>query len=252
MRRAIFALGFVGWSSVAVGQSPPAPRTVEIRGSVVDTAGVPLVGVEVGLPRAARRVVTNERGEFRLARIDPGTHLVIARRAGFSPDSLVMTLVDRDSTDVRIVLHRLVAELSEITVREDAAVLPRLEGFERRRQRRMGGQFITRQEIDKRNPLVTADLLRRMQGFKIVDSAGVAVAVSTRGPKPRFIGKEPMVNCVLRVGVDGFLTTGLAINTIPPRDIQGIEIYTGASGMPPEFGGARPDVSCGLIMIWTR
>jgi len=120
----------------------------------------------------------------------------------------------------------------------------------------MGGHFITREEIEKRAPLVTSDLLRRLQGFKIVDSMGVAVAVSTRGPKPRLAGirnaAEPFVNCVLRVGLDGFLSSALTINSIPPGDIHGIEIYTGAANMPPEFAGARPDVWCGLIMIWTR
>jgi hypothetical protein len=251
MKRLVFVIGFACWSSVAVAQSPSA-RQSEIRGSIVDTAGVPLIGVEVAVAGKAWRGVTRERGEFRLARVEPGTHLIVARRAGFSPESVSVTLAEAGATDVRIVLRPVVAKLDEIVVREDVAISARLEGFERRRQRRMGGNFITREEIERRAPLVTADLLRRMQGFKIVDSGGVAVAVSTRGPKPHLTGRQPMVNCVFRVGLDGFLTTALSINSITPRDIYGIEIYSGAASIPPEFGGARPDVWCGLIMIWTR
>jgi outer membrane receptor protein involved in Fe transport len=128
----------------------------------------------------------------------------------------------------------------------------RLSGFEARRAAgRVSGQFITREDIEKINPLVTTDLLRRRQALKIVDSMGVAVAVSTRGPKPRLYGRQHMLNCVMLVGLNGNVSQSLTLNSVPPADIYGIEIHTGAT-MPPEFGGARPNTYCGLIMIWSR
>jgi outer membrane receptor protein involved in Fe transport len=132
------------------------------------------------------------------------------------------------------------------------AVPARLSGFEARRAAgRVSGQFITREDIEKINPLVTTDLLRRRQALKIVDSMGVAVAVSTRGPKPRLYGRQHMLNCVMLVGLNGNVSQSLTLNSVPPADIYGIEIHTGAT-MPPEFGGARPNTYCGLIMIWSR
>ena len=124
----------------------------------------------------------------------------------------------------------------------------RYDGFEFRRQRRSGGQFITREEIERRDPKVTTDLLRRLQGLRIADSMGVPVAISTRGPKLKY---GILKNCVLRVGVNGTVSHVLPLNSIPPVDIYGIEVYSSAS-MPVEFSGSRRDGYCGLIMIWTR
>lgn len=135
----------------------------------------------------------------------------------------------------------------------DSAVPTRFDGFEARLKRgRAGGQFITRAEIEKRNPLVTSELLRRMQGFRIVDSAGTPVPVSTRGPKPTLTNRNNnMRACVMLVGLNGNVSSGMTLNSVPPRDIHGIEVHTGST-MPSEFSGARPDTYCGVVMIWTR
>ena len=66
-------------------------------------------------------------------------------------------------------------------------------------------------------------------------------------------GPPTPVQCVVRVGVDGMLKEPyFPINSIPPHDIYGVEVYAGAASLPTEFSGARKDASCGLIMIWTR
>jgi hypothetical protein len=36
---------------------------------------------------------------------------------------------------------------------------------------------------------------------------------------------------------------------VPVRDIQGVEVYTGASDVPGEFAGTN--AGCGVIVIWT-
>ena len=138
--------------------------------------------------------------------------------------------------------------LPAVKVSDNAIPAARYEGFETRRQRRSGGQFITREEIEKRDPRVTTDLLRRLQGVRILDSAGTLVAVSSRGPK---LSYALVRNCVLRVGVNGTVNPVLSLNSIVPVDIYGIEVYSGAT-IPPEFGGGRRDIYCGVIMIWTR
>lgn len=131
----------------------------------------------------------------------------------------------------------------------------RLRGFEERRARRTGGaQFISRADIDRIMPAATTDLIRRMQGVRVVDSMGVSLAVSTRGPKMQMVNGRPVaVQCVIRVGVNGAVQEPyFPMNTIANGDIHGIEIYSGSGALPAEFGGARRDASCGLIMIWTR
>jgi outer membrane receptor protein involved in Fe transport len=142
--------------------------------------------------------------------------------------------------------------LPAVTVADSSAPAPEamLEAVESRG--RGSGQFITRAEIEKQNPLVTSDLLRRRQGFRIIDSAGTPVAVSTRGPKPQLTKRgSQMGPCAMLIGLNGSVSSGMTLNAVPPSDIHGIEIHTGST-MPPEFTGSRPDTYCGIVMIWTR
>lgn len=130
----------------------------------------------------------------------------------------------------------------------------RVAGFDRRAAQGGNGQFITRADIERRRATATSDLVRRLQGLRIVDSLGVSLAVSTRGPKVQMIGGRPVpVQCVLSIGVNGSLQEpSFPMNSVAVADIHGIEAYVGSASLPPEFGGARRDASCGLIMIWTR
>jgi hypothetical protein len=250
-RRLLFTLvATVGALPAALAQSTPSnPRPSEIHGWVVDTAGRSLAGAQVHVRNRPAPMRTDDRGEFRTGPLAAGEHVLIARLPGFAPETVSVGLEEGETLDVRISLRSIVAKLPEMVVKT-AALPARLQAFELRRERqRVGAQFITHEEIEKRAPLVTTDLLRRMQGFKVYDSAGVSVAVSTRGPKPtlRRVGGP----CVLRIGVDGTVYSAFAINSIPPADIHGIEIYTGAN-IPPEFSSGARDSYCGLIMIWLR
>jgi hypothetical protein len=246
MIRARTALLSLAWCAETV----LAQEKREIRGVVVDSSSrAPLVDVEITVADFHRSVRSDERGRFRFTDIDSGGYYIVARKAGFSPESVTVITESVGASEVRIAL-RLVATLSEVEVSESAIISARLQGFEHRRERKNGGQFITRAEIDRRNPVVTSSLLRRLQGIRMVDSAGVTVAISSRGPKLRYL---QVVNCVLRVGVDGSIKEhGFPINAIPPVDIHGIEVYSGAATLPSEFNSARRDAYCGLIMIWTR
>lgn len=232
-------------ASSAMSQSQ-SPQAREFSGTTVDTTGRPMALVEVRVLGTSRRAVSDDRGEFTLGPAGQGAATIVARRPGFAPETL--RVEPSQAGALRFRLHPVIVELGEIVVRDSARLPARFDDFEHRRARRTGGQFITREQIDKWNPRSTTDVLRRMQGFKIVDSMGVSVAVSTRGPKPKL---PTMTNCVLRVGLNGFVSLGLNLNSIPPADIHGIEINTGPN-MPPEFSGARRDTYCGLIMIWTR
>ena len=230
--------------------SVSAQERRELRGVVVDTASVPLADVE--LLASTVRSRSSQLGEFRLIGVARGKVVVVARKPGFAPESLTVMQDSERVRGLRIVLRR-VADLDEITVREAGPISARHMGFEDRRRRRNGGQFITRDDIEKRGPIVTADLLRRLQGIRMVDSQGVTLAVSSRAPKVNLMSRQTVVNCVLRVGVDGSVKeSGFPVNAIPTKEIYGIEVYSGAAQLPTEFNSARRDAYCGLIMVWTR
>lgn len=227
----------------------------EIAGVAVGGDSVALAGVQLQIDGSRWRAVTDGRGMFRFEAVTVGTHRVVARRIGFVPESLTVTVSDGKTTGVRLILRAAATELDAVDVFDDDIVSVRLQGFEQRRaSRRGGGQFLTRSDIDRIMPVATSDLIRRLQGVRIVDSLGVSLAISTRGPKVQMVGGRPIpVQCVVRVGVDGAVKEPyFPMNSVPSIDIHGIEGYAGAASLPPEFAGARRDAACGLIMIWTR
>jgi hypothetical protein len=245
LAREIRVFGLTLMCATAIRAQPAGKG--EIRGLITDSSGAPLAGVEILIANSDQTARSNERGQFRLMSIDFGRHVVVARRAGFSPDSLVVRVDSDRPQNVQLALLP-VTVLSDVEVYE-SRLSARVQGFEDRRLKRNGGQFITRREIESRSPVVTADLLRRMQGIRMVDSAGVTVAIS-RLPK---VNKMTVTNCMVRVGVDGSVKEhGFPVNLIPPEEIYGIEVYTRSGQLPPEFNSARKDSYCGLIMIWTR
>ena len=97
---------------------------------------------------------------------------------------------------------------------------PTLAGFERRALNHAGSaSYITRADIVAKRPAQTIDLLRRITSVKIIDSAGVLIAVSRRFDKPVVTGPDlDMAPCPLRVVVDGHLREwGFAVNAPHPR-----------------------------------
>lgn len=129
------------------------------------------------------------------------------------------------------------------------------EAFKRRVETGLG-VYITREEVEKRNPLLVSDLLREVPGLDFRTSA-----YGTR-PSVRMVRAAGMA-CVTQIFLDGFLMNGRAFSgsgfapidlriddVVSPSSVEGIEIYRGLSTVPPEF--LNPDADCGVIAIWTR
>ena len=125
------------------------------------------------------------------------------------------------------------------------------EGF-KRRVRNGFGTFITRDQVERRNPVLVTDLLR--------DVPGLQVSASASGLRPAVrIGRSAGYNCATQIFVDGFLMNRRMgfqpddfriDDAVSPQSIEGIEIYRGLSTVPAEF--LNPDADCGVIAIWTR
>ena len=230
--------------------------SAHVRGVVRDSGGHPLSNVEVIARGSDRRVMTDAAGVFELPGAAPGRDVIVGRRVGFAADSQAVTLRAGDTVTVALMLRPQSVELDQIDVTASAAAVPsRLEGFERRRRGRSGGQFITREQIERRQSSRTTDFLRGVPGIQMVDSMGVTIAISSRGAKTNLLSRNrPVEACVVRVGVDGTIKDPMfGINLITPADIHGIEVYAGAATIPPEFNSsAGRNAQCGLIMIWTR
>jgi hypothetical protein len=211
--------------------------------------------------------MTDARGRFTYLAPAAGRVIVLLNRLGYEVGSITVDLAARDTMRVSYAMSRIAQQLDSVTVVDKASRAITLQGFEKRLARHDGGTFFNRDEIERLHPVRTTDLLRRVTSLTVWDSAGILLPTSSSGGKfvwgsPKDIsegnkmggkGGPMIVNCVMRVAVDGQLKQqGFVINDIPPQEIHGIELYGGPATMPAEFGGMRQDVMCGIVMVWTR
>lgn len=169
-----------------------------------------------------------------------------------------------DSVDITVNTGTIRVEMATAnvarlrTVRTEASQrAAQLVAFERRAATAMTSASILREEIERRAPVSTWQLLTRVGALRITSFAGAVYAASSRGDKPSLI--EAGKACPVQVFVDGNRlqpTSGEAVDLSmlpPPQDIHGIEVYAGAARIPAEFAaGMGSNTWCGVIAVWTR
>jgi len=236
-----------------VAASQPARAIASVTGTIVDQIGAAVKDVEVLVLGARLSVISSERGEFRFPAIEAGRHRLIARRAGYRPDTADVELAAGDTVALWMELTQVTVMLDKVEVTE-TYLSPKLRGFEERRLHNIGGRFISPADIKAQAPTETSDLLRRIMGIRLADSSHVLIPVSNRGMKIVRMGTQLVpVQCTMRIAVNGFIADpSFSMNLISPMDIHGIEIYNGPASIPPEFNLATVDLYCGLIVIWTK
>jgi hypothetical protein len=247
------ATGLPGSQSGPVSRLPPRPAGV-IDGAVTDSALRPLSMAEVSVLRTPLRLLTNQRGEFRIIDVAAGQYILIVRRIGYRPVSQLIEVQERDTLHVAYELDPLPRNLLD-TVRVIAErTTADLREFEQRRQRGIG-EFLSREQIARRGSLELVDLMRGFRSVSIAqDSKGGAM------PEQIAYNKRDYGNfltsgagaCPMQVVVDGVnMPSAFDLNLGPlVSQIAGIEVYGGPSTAPSQFQGM--DRRCGLVMIWTR
>jgi TonB family protein len=227
---------------VAAG-SASAQSGAVIKGTVHDSAGRPIAGVELGVAGGGLRDRTNEKGEYRLAGIVAGPATLTARRFGYKPYLYPLRLRADEEHLVDVVLVVAPTELDALAVTADRQVYDaRLAGFNARLQQKVG-HFVTRERIDRANSANLSDMLREIPGVKIGPIRNEGRAIRIRGAP-----------CAPLVFVDGFPATAgeFDVDIIDLQSVEGIEVYAGLGAIPPEFTGPRDLDRCGVIAIWSR
>jgi hypothetical protein len=242
----------VGLSSL-IGSSATAQAV--IIGRVRDIATrQPIAGARILVSGTRSEITSEDDGAFVVDVGAAGLVTLHLMRLGY--DSISVSVEAPTPSGQRFVfeMRRAAATLDTVVVSESQTVWSaKLEGFEHRRVRG-GGSYVLRSEIERRRPLHTTDLLRRISGVRVVDSMGVRLVASARGGKLVHSGSRIQnVPCVMRVGVDGQIKEwGFSPDQIATEEIHGIEIYAGPATIPREFATQTADGFCGLVMIWTR
>jgi len=234
-------------------------QVVRIEGRVIaEDTELPLGYAEVTLRRPdgrfLSRVETDTTGTFAFVVARESAIRLSAKRLGYRAATTPVLHFDGRTyfrVEVRLDTDALLLAPLEVVVWSEVDPSPMLDAFRRRRASGLGN-FISRAEIERRNPAHTSDLLRTLPG--------VHLSGSGRGSRPVIdLGRGAGRDCVTQIFLDGMLMNRRIGGTVPdvrlddlvsPASIEGIEVYNGLSTIPPEF--LTDDAPCGVVAVWTR
>lgn len=165
---------------------------------------------------------------------------------GYAPlDAEIWTATQEPSFSFEIKLTPLALRLAEVVVEGDRTVYHFGQVAEFVRRSKTGlGHYITRQDIEERQPRMITDLIARVPG--------VSVTLIGTGSQIRLFRGG---GCAPELFLDGVRLTALALDLdvndmLTPGDVEGVEIYSGAATIPFEFN--MTGRACGAVLIWTR
>jgi hypothetical protein len=216
-----------------------------ISGTIRDSAGAPIPGVEVVLLQRPGAVYSDSLGVFRLANVPTGKRALHFRRLGFEPKSLDADISQGQTLALSVTLDPFATEIEGMTVEELTRRRQLLSDFYDRKARGFG-HFITREEIEKQDPQNLSDMMRMVPGAQIIPVAGTGT--STLRFNRAQIGRD----CPPQYWVDGVKAYNFNIDDVVPSDVEGIEIYPGAATVPPQYNTREGTTICGVVLIWTR
>ena len=247
-------------ASLVFGKTGTAQRV--ITGVGTDGAGttIPHASVEQG----SRRIIADDSGRFRLP-VANARGVFYVRRIGFKRTD-VSYEAGADTT-LNVVLHPLAQQLEGQVI--EAIEISRaleLRGFYRRLQERQNGtnagQFITAEEIEQRKPHRIGQMLdgrtgMRMQRPDLYTMRAPQGAMCLSASDPRCWFPVGLTGCYMDVYLDGRRLNSVSAKEpafvdeyILPGHVAGIEIYTTAGKVPPEYQPLSG--TCGVILFWTR
>jgi hypothetical protein len=220
-----------------------------IDGVVSDSNLVPIHAAFVSVLGTNIRVGTGPNGRFRITKVPSGQYLLIVKRVGYHPTSAVVEVPANDTARLAYTLNQLSQTLDGVVVTEKSLSVRMLE-FEMRR-RAGSGQFMTQEEIEKRNSVFPTELFRKFLSIDVAPNRNSSITEYYALSK-REGGNPSLGACPMQVYLDQVpLPTPFNLDLLPsPRDIAGIEVYAGSATIPPQFNGFNR--GCGVILVWTK
>jgi len=234
----------LGFSLLFHAETAGAQAPGNITGTVTDSAGIPLLGVEIAVDGAATRAYTDQKGMFHLGGVPYGSRTLSARRLGFAPTQVSVEVVQSGDAEVQLRMKALASILPPVVIRPGRMdYTGRLAGYYERLEKKSNGYFITRDQIDHENPRMLGQLLAHVPGVTTVRARGGITGIRLRGR-----------NCWPLVWIDGTpMPSGeVDLDSFSPSSIHGIELYLGSTTAPARYNFTRDISSCGTILIWSR
>jgi TonB family protein len=205
-----------------------------------------VLGAEVSIAGVSNRSFTDDRGVFYLGGVPFGAATLTVRRMGFAPYTIPVTIPHPSPRidNLHVTLTPLPSVLSTVLVNARRVdYTGRLAGYYERLEKRTGGYFITRDQIDRENPRTLSQLLLHVPGTTPYKGRAGSQGIRMRGRL-----------CWPLVWIDGTpMPAGeVDLDAFAPQTIHGIELYLGSTTAPARFILGRVDNSCGTIVLWSR
>jgi hypothetical protein len=241
------------WASAQELSSKPQ-ATTSLHGVVRDTARSPIEGAEVIVHIADRSASTSAAGAFRLDALSPGRYWVTVRRVGYAPLRAALTLEPDEDRQIVFELAEMVRELPEVEVWGETWWARRFREFSRRQKSRLG-RFVTRDDIERMNPIYLADLVHRYFPFNRFNGFEPAWPVNRYGSwmASTYARMSPFSSCPPSISLNGASPmSGWAMNDFQPQSVEALEIYRRASEIPVDLQMPGQGSGCGVVVVWLR
>ncbi len=231
----------------------------------------PVAGALVGTDSTAVLATTDSNGGFVLALPRPGKYELRVRKIGYTP--LVRFVDVDDSLWLALALEPQASTLPSVTIAGKMVTYPARFAEVYQRASHENGVFLTREEIERRQPLDMRSLLEGIPTVMVNDrgitfrkcqqdlnglkASTIQGSFGTTAPP-----KLETVTGKVQVYIDGARVTasadvdrtfgvdavGEALRMVNWRNVQAIEIYSGVARIPAEF----LNDACAVIAIWTK
>lgn len=233
--------------SLAAAEPLPAQSGLLTGRVMDDETNQPIAGAQVAMLLEGRRQVaqalTDSTGAFTISVPRQGQYRLRASRLGYAEATTPEVSVGGDRVEVLVRLRTgsvLLAPLEVVATQRRTVIEPRLAEALARMERGMGGRFITREQVRRRNPFKLSDMLD--QAGVVINGSNVIMARTRCAP-------TVWIDGVLASRAQGDGSVFTAINMVDPGTVELVEVYPGPAGMPPEWLHVS---RCGAIGIWTR
>ncbi len=234
-----------GASAVESGATPPSGFSLS--GKVMALNDRPIAAAQIMLMGGTRSATTNERGEFHVADISPGTQGLRVIALGFYPQMLRVEPTSGE-THVTIRMENAAIVLDSMRViakRTNTRLRYTGREFEKRASQ-SAGTFVSEEQIAEMHAVVTTDIFRRVPGVKLATprGAGTEMLVSTHGTAT--IAGAPTI-CPMDIYLDGMRVNTEDVRSVSPNNLRGIEVHSVATAPVGYKVG-----NCGAVFFWTK
>jgi hypothetical protein len=216
-----------------------------LKGVVSARGGAPIAGAQITVVGTTTDVMSAADGSFTLNGLPSGTHEAVIRKIGFAKVSQIVELASATPKDVKVTLEpaTVLGTIHVVGVMENG--LNKI-GFLQRKQHG-AGIYLTPEQIAAKNPNMTTDLMRSMNGMRVINAGNGRFLTSTST-----IGSssEGCINLFIDHARFDQFQPGDVDDAIPTGDLGAIEYYGTPTLVPAEF--SIPGKQCATLVVWTK